>query len=256
MILRISDIINDKFRLINGIYVHSDICLDSIIYKYIKKEFFHEMMQKQQLYVANRSSFSDRRERLWKENFKMIFLLTPALSSQDEKRYYMELANKIDEAYSLCISCWTFDKHKGCDESITNWKCYGEDTFRIETTIEDLIYSIRPTDKSIIISPVYYEKSEYDGTVYNAIFKKYISYQDEQEVRMCILSSEQCVRLDIDTSKLIHKVRLSPFFSIEQNKKDKEELKKLYKSLSPLVELSHMYEYQNKDIVPSQNAIP
>ena len=94
MILRISDIINDKFRLINGIYVHSDICLDSIIYKYIKKEFFHEMMQKQQLYVANRSSFSDRRERLWKENLKMIFLLTPALSSQDEKRYYME-ARKI-----------------------------------------------------------------------------------------------------------------------------------------------------------------
>lgn len=242
MLLSVSDIINDSFRVVNGVFVHTDISLDSIIYKYIKKEYFKEMMQHQQLYVANRASFSDRREKQWKENLKMRYIITPAFPSQDEIRYYRKLVNKINEAYTLCISCWTFDKHNGCDESITNWKCYGEDTYRIETTIEDLIWSIHPTIKPIIISPISYEKSEYNGTVFNAIFKKYISYQDEQELRLCLLSSSYCERLDVDTERLIHKVRLSPFLSTEQNRKEKEELESEFESLSTLVELSHLYE--------------
>jgi hypothetical protein len=201
------------------------------------------MMQSQQLYVANRGQFSDMREKQWKENFKMRYLITPAYLSQEEKQYYRDLSKKIDEAYTLCISCWTFDKHKDCDESITNWKCYGEDTYRIETTVEDLIWSIRPTNMVIVISPVFYENSEYDRNAYNAIFKKFISYQDEQELRMCLLSSAHSVLLSVDTSKLIHKVRLSPFVPLEQNKREKDELENQFKQLSSLVELSHLYDF-------------
>jgi hypothetical protein len=204
------------------------------------------MMQSQQLYVANRGQFSDWREKHWKENLKMRFLITPASLSQEEKQCYRDLSKKIDEAYTLCISCWTFDKHKDCDESISNWKCYGEDTYRIETTIEDLIWCIHPTDKKIILSPVLYEKSEYDGTVYNAIFKKYISYQDEQELRMCLLSSAKNELLNIDILKLIHKIRLSPFLTKEQSKKDKVELERIFKLAPTIVELSHLYEEKTK----------
>ena len=243
MLLKLDDIINNQYREINGIYVHPDICLDTLVYKYIKRDYFKKMMQSHQLYVANRASFSDQREKQWKENLKMRFLLTPAFPSPREKQYYRDLSKKIDEAYTLCISCWTFDKHNDCDESITNWKCYGEDTCRIETTIEDLIWCIHPTDKVIIISPVSYETSEYNGTVYNAIFKKYVSYQDEQELRMCLLSSDNSVLLNIDTSKLIHKVRLSPFVPIEQNKREKNEIENQFKQLLSLVELSHLYDF-------------
>lgn len=246
MLLELEDIINNKFRVINGIYVHSNLCLDSVVYKYIKKKYFFNMMQSQQLYVANRGQFSDWREKHWKENLKMRFLITPASLSQEEKQYYRDLSKKIDEAYTLCISCWTFDKHKDCDESISNWKCYGEDTYRIETTIEDLIWCIHPTDKIIILSPVLYEKSEYDGTVYNAIFKKYISYQDEQELRMCLLSSAKNELLNIDVLKLIHKIRLSPFLTKEQSKKDKVELERIFKLAPTIVELSHLYEEKTK----------
>ena len=172
----------------------------------------------------------------------MRFLVTPAFPSEKDILFYKNLSEKINEAYTLCISCWTYDKHKDCDESITNWKCYGEDTYRIETTIEDLIRCIHPTDKIIILSPVSYEKSEYDGTVYNAIFKKYISYQDEQELRMCLLSSAENELLNIDTSKLIHKIRLSPFVSKEQNKNDKVQLENQFELSPTLVELSHLYE--------------
>lgn len=243
MILKLDDIINKQFKDINGIYVHPDICMDSVVYKYIKKGYFIDMMQSQQLYVANRSSFSDRREQQWKENLKMSFLIMPAFPSIEETQSYSILSRKIQEAYKLCISCWTFDKHENCDESITNWKCYGEDTYRIETTIKDLVGCIYPTDTKIIISPVSYEKSEYNGTVYNAIFKKYVSYQDEQELRVCLLSSARNVLLNIDTLKLIHKVRLSPFVPLEQNKREKVELENQFKQLTSLVELSHLYDY-------------
>ena len=246
MLLKLEDIIDKHFREINDVFVHPNICLDSVVYKYIKKEYFNSMMQSQQLYVANRAQFSDRREKHWKENLKMRFILTPAFPSQEEKLFYKNLSKKIDEAYTLCISCWTYDKHKDCDESITNWKCYGEDTYRIETTIEDLIWCIHPTDKIIILSPVSYEKSEYDGTVYNAIFKKYISYQDEQELRMCVLSSAKNELLSIDTSKLIHKIRLSPFSTKEQSMKEKAQLECNFKLPPAQVELSHLYEENSK----------
>ena len=226
MLLKLEDITNKHFREINGVYVHPDICLDSVVYKYIKKEYFYKMIYSQQLYVANRAQFSDRREKHWKENFKMRFLISPASPSEKDILFYKNLSEKINEAYTLCISCWTYDKHKDCDESITNWKCYGEDTYRIETTIEDLIWCIHPTDKIIILSPVSYEKSEYDGTVYNAIFKKYISYQDEQELRMCLLSSAKNELLNIDILKLIHKIR--------------------FKLAPTIVELSHLYEEKTK----------
>lgn len=246
MLLKLEDIINNQFRVINGIYVHPNICLDSVVYKYIPKKYFYNMMQSQQLYVANRAQFSDRREKHWKENFKMRFLISPASPSEKDILFYKNLSEKINEAYTLCISCWTYDKHKDCDESITNWKCYGEDTYRIETTIEDLIWCIHPTDKIIILSPVSYEKSEYDGTVYNAIFKKYISYQDEQELRMCLLSSAKNELLNIDILKLIHKIRLSPFLTKEQSKKDKVELERIFKLAPTIVELSHLYEEKTK----------
>ena len=143
MLLKLEDIINKQFREINGVYVHPDICLKSVVYKYIKKKYFNKMMYSRQLYVANRAQFSDRREKQWKENLKMRFLVTPAFPSEKDILFYKNLSEKINEAYTLCISCWTYDKHKDCDESITNWKCYGEDTYRIETTIEDLIWQIR-----------------------------------------------------------------------------------------------------------------
>ena len=236
MNLTLDDIMCSKFRIINGIFVHDNLKLDSVIYKYIKKEHFIDLMQKSQLYVANRSSFSDRREKHWKENMKMRFLFAPAFPTQEETVILL-----IIFPYSKLYS-WTFDQHVGCDESIVNWKCYGENTYRIESTIEDLIWCIKPTNINIVLSPVSYEKCEYDGSINNAIFKKYVSYQEEQELRMCLLSSNHHEALDIDTSRLIHKIRLSPFNSLAQNMEERMLLENQFQQLSALIELSHLYE--------------
>ena len=77
---------------------------------------------------------------------------------------------------------------------------------------------------------------------FNAIFKKHISYQDEQEIRMCILSSANNELLNIDTEKLIHKIRLSPLLSVEQNEKEKKQLESIDKNLLSIIEYSHLYE--------------
>lgn len=69
-----------------------------------------------------------------------------------------------------------------------------------------------------------------------------LSYQEEQEVRMCLLSSNRNEILNIDTSRLIHKIRLSPFYSPVHNKKEKSQLEEQFKELSSLIELSHLYE--------------
>ena len=64
----------------------------------------------------------------------------------------------------------------------------------------------------------------------------------KKELRMCLLSSAENELLNIDTSKLIHKIRLSPFVSKEQNKNDKVQLENQFELSPTLVELSHLYE--------------
>lgn len=88
MNLTLDDIMCSKFRIINGIFVHDNLKLDSVIYKYIKKEHFIDLMQKSQLYVANRSSFSDRSFKLFflSKKFKIIYFRNLSLYYIDDIR--------------------------------------------------------------------------------------------------------------------------------------------------------------------------
>ena len=63
---------------------------------------------------------------------------------------------------------------------------------------------------------------------------------------MCLLSSAKNELLNIDILKLIHKIRLSPFLTKEQSKKDKVELERIFKLAPTIVELSHLYEEKTK----------
>ncbi len=115
MLITINDLINEHIRIENGIYIHQSINRNDVIYKYIRKNHFIEMIRNMQLYISNRQRFSDRREKKWKENNRMRFLLCPALPTEKEKKDYGLLSNKIEEAYNICISCWTYDRHNACD---------------------------------------------------------------------------------------------------------------------------------------------
>ena len=94
MLLELNDITDNSYQQINGIFIHPDICLNSVVYKYIKREHLHEMIQNHQLYVANRKSFSDRREQQFKENLQKRFIIAPASIPSYNKNYYKTLSKK------------------------------------------------------------------------------------------------------------------------------------------------------------------
>ena len=81
------------------------------------------------------------------------------------------------------------------------------------------------------------------GNIQKYIFEKNPYYQYENEVRLCVLKQEPYVLLDINPSKIIKEITLSPFinnlfsnFLIEKFQID-------YPELSHLIRKSHIMEY-------------
>ena len=233
----------DQYHVINDILVHKEINVNDKIYKYIDIYYLIEMLDSQSLYVANRKSFTDRREQGYKENLRNKFMLRPAIVSEEDNCFYDELSKKINQAYNLCVSCWTYGHHNKSNESILNWKCYGRNAVRIETTINCLISSIYPREKAIIIKKVNYDDEKITGTVDSAIFTKHLAYEDEKEIRLCVLSTEHHEDLKIDNETLIKKILLSPLLSKRFNLILKYGLENSFDFLREKIELSHLIEF-------------
>lgn len=96
-------------------------------------------------------------------------------------------------------------------------------------------------DNTILISPVQYKQDKTDYTAQELIFSKHYAYQYEQEIRIAVLSTASKILLDVNLERLIHKIRLSPYFSQRMCKMIKETLEKEY-SLSGKIEKSHILE--------------
>ena len=227
----------------NNILVHKEMNVNDKIYKYIDINYLIDMLKSQALYVANRKSFSDRREHGHKENIKNFFMIQPAKISKDQISYYEELSRKIKEAYNICVSCWTYGHHNKCNENILNWKCYGRNAVRIETTINCLISSIDSKGMTVIIKKVNYDDEKVTGTVDAAIFTKYLAYEDETELRLCVLSTEHHEVLKINNETLIKKIILSPLLSRQYNVILKNGLENSFEFLRGKIEFSHLIEH-------------
>ena len=95
------------------------------------------------------------------------------------------------------------------------WKAYTSNqiSVRVGSTILHFIVSIIEIPYDIFIAKVDY-KNKYTGDIYDVIFKKYEYYEDEQELRMLVLSDEEKgVHIPIDINILIDEIRVSPFLS-------------------------------------------
>lgn len=234
---------NRSFRAIqiNRINIHERLLnkLDCKIYKYIPIAYLIELLHSKQLFVANRASFKDKREQGHKENIRNMFAFLPAKNDATHNDDWREAQLlKLHEAYKLCISCWTEDIHGKCDESIMNWNCYGSDTCRIETTISKLANCLSPNCKDILIAPVQYDKEKSDSCIELRIFSKHLAYQEEQEIRLCVLSLEQYEMFDFDVETAITKIRISPYLPNSL----KTSLESLFPFLKGRVEFSHIIE--------------
>lgn len=236
----------DKKNLIksachDNIYIHKDISLNMPICRYIPIDYLIDMLKTQKMYFANRLSMNDKREQGIKEDLSAMQSLTFMYRNRKKAEKEADKVYRLNElAYSTCISCWT----KNIEESIMFWHCYGQTTCMMLTNMQDLIESIVFTPYTLIIAPIQYIERERTEQIHEKIFTKYVSYKDEQEVRLCILSNNHNVKLDVDCAKLIHKLTINPFFNKSYQQFLKETLENKYKYLEGKILYSHLLEYK------------
>ena len=225
------------------------------IYRYIRLSTLLDMLFYGELHISNRRDFTDLREK------KLPNKITGNLSEFSYVPNYRDrqkMKEMEEKALSVCVSCWTLDNRGNdkADESYLMWKAYSnnEITCRIGTTIGRLINSITGTPSDIIISDVDYlgqkEMNEYE----DLIFRKSLFYEDEQEVRMAVLSSNrEGVDLEVDNSILLNEIKLSPFIPQTLKCFILEQLKNWCKSNNcdkTIMDFSNVMEYKetNKKI--------
>lgn len=234
----------DFIQQSNNIYLHKDLSFDIPICRYIPIDYFVEILSTQKLYISNRKYLNDKREQGIKENLRDIFPLSPVY--EDENMTREEAIRRYglhQEAYSTCVSCWT----KRTDESIMLWNCYGQNTCRLSTTIGGLINAIQPDLQmpTILVAPIQYVDNDGTNLIYEKVFSKNKAYQDEQEIRLCLLCNEHHFLLNIDTKVLIKDIILNPFFSKCYQNFLKDSIEERYKFLDGRINYSHLLEYKS-----------
>lgn len=210
-----------KVRDVNGHYIYLkgynyDLRSDTKLYRYIKLSSLLDMLFYDKMHVSNRQDFSDLRE---KDGLNKIAETIPSIYSFSAIPSYYERirsGKQKRKTLSVCVSCWTFDNRNNgkTDESFLMWKAYSnnEITCRIGTTIGRLINSITDTPSDIVISDVDYQSQKEMNEYEDLIFRKSLFYEDEQEVRMAVLSdNREGIDLKINKSTLLNEIKLSPF---------------------------------------------
>lgn len=231
---------------------------DTKIYQYLRVNYLLVLLRKKALYVNNRSLFSDVRERGMMDSLKYDFdiFLTHPHNKEERKKNEEELERLTtlrELAYKSCISCWT----KGvayptnCEEMISEWDHYGAgkaqygDMCRIETTIGQLVDSIKCNSLPMWLSEVQYADEEWQICTEKRIFWKYHAYEQEQEVRLCIDTRQKHINLAISPENLINQICLSPYIPKSDAKSIIEDIKEQYSWLIGKIHTSHILEKHN-----------
>lgn len=209
----------DKSRYVEykkNVWIRKDLDIKTPIYHYIKVEYLYKMINESQLFFRNRPKFSDLKEQGKKDSLKYMFsCFTDATLGKEVAKIRVEEFEKRKKCAETrtAISCWTKDNHSDRnDESYILWKWFGEDCYRIQTTIKDLLDNLDVESYCLIVSQVEYKKETYDTSLNALVFRKDIRYADEQEVRFCVLNSSDDIHLKLKSRrKFIHKIRSTPF---------------------------------------------
>lgn len=229
----------------------TELTLDTPIFRYMKLEYLLEMLIKKQLFVSNRSCFSDLRDKCAKEKCrdkgKLRFGSSPATNNKN-KQWLKQIEDEKEALKELCISCWTLDNiyDNRVDENILMWKSYrdGDLMCRVGTTIRKLIDNIVPTC-DIIISDICYDSNPRGGLISMYTFHKLPYYSPEMEVRlvMCKRTTEsQIVELK-NVMEMIDTITLSPFISPRLEHIILKTLEESFPMLSNKIQPSKIMEY-------------
>lgn len=193
------------------------LSFDTKIYRYMRMSTLTDMLFYNMMHVSNRESFTDLREK------KGLNVIVEEISSQPnyipsyrDKLRIKRMEKDKQRFLSICVSCWTCDKRSDgyTNENYLIWKAYANNDIvcRIGTTIGQLVNCIKKTSCDIAISDVDYSGKTEMNPYEELVFRKSIFYEDEQEVRMAVLSNNKAgVDLEIDNNILLNEVKISPF---------------------------------------------
>ncbi len=229
---------NHQIRVVrdHGIYLKGNgmsLELSTPIYRYIKQSTLCSMLTEGIMHVSNIQNFTDLREKrgmskiIESSNDKLF----SSMNSNDYRLWSLSLGfrdvpnlktfrreESVRKKSLVCASCWTLDfrSDNSQNENYLMWKAYSDNEIscRISSTIGNLIDSIQSSRYDIVIENMVYGNVQGKNEYENNIFHKTIHYEDEQEVRMVVLStSPNGVNLKIDVSSLIQEIKVSPFVS-------------------------------------------
>ena len=228
--------------------ISPSISLDTKIYRYIKIEYLFDLIDRKRLYIPNRNSFTDLRDKIEIEKrFEPLALQLEPVPSRKCRKDAQELKELKRLTFNICVSCWTLDSRRNsdCNESFLMWKAYRHngDICRIGTTIGHLIDSIESVPCDVAISDVCYDKRN-AYVCDRLIFNKQLYYEDEQELRIAALSHKDLfIDLPIDPYILLDEITLSPFLIPRVENMYKSMLEKTYPKLKNKIKGSHIMEY-------------
>lgn len=258
--LDISQIDNSRFEeLQNGAFnIEKEVPLETPIYRYTSLSNLLSILGKDgssgTFYVSQRTRFSDRREQGESCDKRLRFHFSIANEPTNKHTLYKWNYNyaQIMETCKLYASCWTLREK----EDYLMWNAYAGPALsvRIESTIQKFVESIDIQESSYMIygSKMYYGKEKPMQNVLDALFYKTEFYENEEEFRFYVLTSNQkeydtaFVRLNVNPKILIEKIILSPFIDDEVNKILIELLSQKYDFLKGKITTSKIMEYKKE----------
>lgn len=230
MSLNYLDLNKDCFVEENGIYIMKDSDLDmhTPIFKYLTDEALEGIIAGKFL-IRQRKSFSDLHESGVLDNpFSEVLCPIEMKAPQSLIKYWEDVKERRIKSGNLHASCFTMDS----DEKTFFWNMYGDKGVRLETTIGDFIDGIDHAEIDIYIGEIKYSSIEGgvpDYTTY--LFLKKNPYVAEQEVRMYFIPKNEnlCntteIFLDVNISKMLKGIIISPYHTPKEKGKYMRELK-------------------------------
>ncbi len=190
---------------------------ETTIWRYMDLWKFLDILDNKKLHLSRTDTFEDKLEgRVPFKNFEKDDKKDPALEIVDN-------SSKKDLVKCTYISCWNLNEK----ETYTLWKTYTNvrEGIAIKTTVGNLIDSISiEKEKQQYIGKVEYintnEKYCFKGNTFQLFFQKRDYFSSEKELRILteynykdyfeLQNLPLDIKIDIDYSKLIKEIYLSP----------------------------------------------
>lgn len=204
------------------------------------------MIEYQRLYVSRKRFFADKFESQLPSNRLFPFQLFGRKLSQKDEESLMKRASEIWNTYkessNLLTSCWTLRE----SENYLMWKAYTRTNIgvRIESTIDNLVSSIKDYQYIIFCGPITY-KGYGSYKMNELLFSKNIHYSGEEEFRFYFEEegtaseiTQNSVEIGINAKSMINQIILSPFLNKKAQKTIKEMIETKYTFISGKVKYS------------------